>query len=83
MKTLSCRALVMPITFTGLQALSVLIPTTVSTAYPFSIIALTMFTAPIQLDKIAWSGKYSQTGTCFKAAALKITSESLIAEQIS
>ena len=46
MKTRSWMALVMPITLTGLQALSVEMPTTVSTGSSCSRIARTMFSGP-------------------------------------
>ena len=58
-----------PIMFTGFEALSVETPTTVSTAWPCSRIARTTFTGPMQFVRRAWSGKYSQVGTCFIAAA--------------
>jgi hypothetical protein len=46
MKMRSCKALVMPITLTGLQALSVETPTTVSTGICSSSMARTTFSAP-------------------------------------
>ena len=67
-------ALVMPITFTGLHALSVDIPTTVPTGRPSSWIERTMFSGPSMLVRTASKGKYSHVGTCFSAAALNTTS---------
>ncbi len=46
MNTRSWMALVMPMTFTGLQALSVEMPTTVSTGRSCSWMARTMFSGP-------------------------------------
>ncbi len=66
----------MPMTLTGLHALSVEMPTTVSTGSCCSLIARTMFCAPITLVRTASNGKYSQVGTCFIAAAWKTTSAS-------
>ena len=83
MKIRSAIAFVMPMTLTGLHALSVLMPTTVSTGSRPSLIARTTLTAPTQLVRTACSGKYSQTGTCFSAAALKTMSASRIAEHTS
>ena len=83
MKMRSCSDLVMPITLTGLHALSVEMPITVCTGYWFSWIARTMFAAPMQLVRIACSGKYSQVGTCFSAAAFTTMSASRTAAQIS
>ncbi len=74
--TRSCSALVIPITLTGLHALSVEIPTTVSTGRRRSRIARTMFSAPITFVRTASTGWYSQVGTCFIAAAWKTTSAS-------
>ena len=76
MKTRSWMALVMPITLTGLQALSVEMPTTVSTGRRCSRMARTMFSGPPMFVCTASKGKYSQVGTCFSAAALKTTSAS-------
>ncbi len=76
MKTRSWIALVIPITLTGLQALSVETPTTVSTGRSCSWMARTMFSGPAMLVITASNGKYSQVGTCFSAAALKTTSAS-------
>ncbi len=45
----SCTAFVIPITLTGLHALSVETPTTVSTLSPASRIARIMFSAPMML----------------------------------
>ncbi len=76
MKIRSWIALVIPITLTGLQALSVEMPTTVSTGSRCSRIARTMFSGPPMLVRTASNGKYSQVGTCLSAAALKTTSAS-------
>ena len=70
MKMRSCRALVMPMALTGRQALSVDTPTTVSTGRSFSLTARMMLAAPSTLVRVASSGKYSQDGTCLRAAAL-------------
>ena len=82
-KIRSWSAFVIPMTFTGSQALSVETPTTVSTGCPCSRMARTMFTAPTQFVSSACSGKYSQVGTCLRAAALTTTSASRTAELTS
>ena len=74
MNTRSWIAFVMPMTLTGLHALSVETPTTVSTGRSSSRMARTMFSAPSMLVRTASYGKYSQVGTCLSAAALKTTS---------
>ena len=77
MKTRSWMALVMPITLTGLQALSVEIADHgLDAAGSCSRMARTMFSGPPMLVCTASKGKYSQVGTCFSAAALKTTSAS-------
>ena len=60
----------MPITLVGLQALSVEIATTVSILRRNSLITRTIFSAPSMFVRTASYGKYSQAGTCFRAAAL-------------
>ena len=54
MKTRSWIAFVMPITLTGLHALSVEMPTTVSTGRLCSSMARTMFSGPRMLVCTAW-----------------------------
>ena len=69
----SCSAFVMPITLIGLHALSVETPTSVWVRFERRA-ARTRFWAPITFVATACSGKYSQVGTCFIAAAGNTTS---------
>ena len=62
-------ALVMPMTLIGLHALSVDTPATTFTGRRCSRIARTRLSAPMTFVATASSGKYSQDGTCFSAAA--------------
>ena len=76
----SASALVIPITLTGLHALSVETPTTTSTL-PASRTARARFAAPPVLVRNASWGKYSQVGTCLSAAAWTMTSASATAQR--
>ena len=74
MRIRSITALVMPMTLIGLHALSVEMPTTVSTRELAAIVARTSSSAPMTFVRTASTGKYSQVGTCFSAAAWMTTS---------
>ena len=65
----SCSAFVMPITLTGLQALSVEIASATSTSAPGERIARTTLLAPRTFVFTASMGSYSHEGTCLRAAA--------------
>ena len=79
--TRSISAFVIPITLTGLQALSVEMPTTASTWRALVRTARTSASAPSTLVRTASMGKYSQVGTCFSAAACTTMSASATASR--
>ena len=67
-------AFVMPMTLTGLHALSVEMPITVCGRLDSRIARRPRCRAPVMLVATACAGKYSQVGTCFIAAAWMTTS---------
>ena len=72
-KIRSWRAFVMPITLTGLHALSVEIAIANSTSVPVIAMARVTFDAPKTFVITASRGAYSHDGTCFSAAAWNTT----------
>ena len=76
MKMRSWIALVMPIVLTGLHALSVETPTTVSIGSAMLLDGADDVLGASMLVRTASYGKYSQVGTCLSAAAFTTMSAS-------